>query len=401
MKKSTDIRTLKNLNKPTRYSIPDSRGLHLWVRSDGKKYWVFRYTYEGTRIDMGLGSFPDVSLSEARVTHQRLRGLLLSGENPSDEKRVKREQKIKAKKSVKFASFASEYIERMSPKWTNKAHERQWHSAMSIYANPILGNLSLDEITTDDVLEVLTPIWATKNETAIRLRGRLERIISAAITSGLRTKSNPAIWRGHLENLLPAIKRTHEHFEALNYKELPAFIATLNKVNCASSLALQFTILNASRSGEVLYAKKNEVIDDLWTIPAVRMKARREHQVPLGDKALKLLAKANAIDPDSEYLFSNKKKHLSNMAMLMKVRRIKKGLTVHGFRSTFRDWVSEETEHSPEVAEMALAHTIANKVEAAYRRGKLLERRRLLLADWETYCYSMVNNLEQPNPLPR
>lgn len=391
MKKSTDIRTLKNLTKPTRYSIPDSRGLHLWVRSDGKKYWIFRYTYGGTRFDMSLGSFPEISLADVRVTHQRLRGMLLNGDNPSDEKRSKLEEKIKQSKSIKFSKFALDYIQRMSPRWSNRAHEKQWYSSIATYANPVLANLSLNEITTDHILEVLTPIWSTRNETAIRLRGRLERIISAAITSGLRTQSNPAIWRGHLENLLPAIKRTHEHFEALNYKDLPAFIAKLSTIQCASSLALQFTILNASRSGEVLNAKRSEITEDIWTIPEDRMKARREHQVPLGNRALRILEAAKALDPESEYLFSKNQKHLSNMAMLMKVRRLKKGLTVHGFRSTFRDWVSEETNHSPEVAEMALAHTITNKVEAAYRRGKLLERRRLLLADWEKYCFSAVD----------
>ena len=340
---------------------------------------------------MGLGSFPDISLAEVRITHQRLRGLLLNGINPSDEKRTRRAEKSNQKKSIKFSKFAFEYIERMSPKWTNRAHEAQWVGTITNYAIGVLGDLTLEEITTDDILDVLSPIWASKHETAIRLRGRLERIISAAITSGLRTKPNPAIWRGHLENLLPAIKRTHEHFEAASYKELPMMMAKLKAIDCISSLALQFTILNASRSGEVLYAKRSEVLGGVWTIPAERMKARTEHQVPLGFTALALIEKAKLLDPDSEYLFSKKGKHLSNMAMLMKVRRLQKGLTVHGFRSTFRDWVSEETDHSPEVAEMALAHTIANKVEAAYRRGKLLERRRLLLSDWESHCLSATN----------
>ncbi len=214
MKKSTDIRTLKNLNKPVRYSIPDSRGLHLWVRSDGKKYWVYRYTFDSIRFDMSLGSFPDISLAEVRITHQRLRGLLLNGINPSEEKRTRRAEKSNQKKSIKFSKFAFEYIERMSPKWTNRAHEAQWVGAITNYAIGVLGDLTFEEITTDDILDVLSPIWVSKHETAIRLRGRLERIISAAITSGLRTKPNPAIWRGHLENLLPAIKRTHQHFEA-------------------------------------------------------------------------------------------------------------------------------------------------------------------------------------------
>ena len=339
---------------------------------------------------MSLGNFPDVSLPEVRITHQRLRGLLLNGINPADEKRLKREEKSNEKKSIKFAKYALDYIERMSPRWSNRAHEAQWVSTIRNYANPVIGELTLEEITTDDVLDILSPIWSTKNETAIRLRGRLERIISASITSGLRTKSNPAIWRGHLENLLPSIRRTHDHFEALDYKDLPLVMAKLNSIECASSLALQFTILNASRSGEVLYAKRCEVSGDVWTIPAERMKARNAHQVPLGFRAIELIEKARLLDSDSEYLFSKKGKHLSNMAMLMKIRRIKKGLTVHGFRSTFRDWVSEETEHSPEVAEMALAHTIVNKVEAAYRRGKLLERRRILLLDWERYCLTAI-----------
>ncbi len=391
MKKSTDIRTLKKLDKPTRYSIPDSIGLHLWVRPDGKKYWVYRYTYNGVRTDMSLGSFPEVSLAEARLTHQRHRGLLIKGVNPSDEKRLKKDQKSIEKKSTKFSKFARDYIERMSPRWSNRAHEQQWGSTINNYATPVLGELSLEEITTDDILAVLSPIWTIKHETAMRLRGRLERIISAAITSGLRTNSNPAIWRGHLENLLPAIKRTKQHFEALDYKLLPAFMKQLDASDSISSLALQFTILNASRSGEVIYAKRSEVKENVWTIPAERMKARIEHQVPLGDKALALIDKAKLADPESKYLFSINGKHLSNMAMLARVRRMHEGITVHGFRSAFRDWVSEETEHSPEVAEMALAHTISNKVEAAYRRGKLLERRRLLLLDWETYCLSSIS----------
>jgi integrase len=391
MKKSNDIRTLKKLDKPTRYSISDSIGLHLWVRPDGRKYWVYRYTYNGIRTDMSLGSFPEISLAEARLSHQRHRGLLIKGVNPSDEKRLKKDRKIAEKKLVKFAQFAPEYIERMSPRWSNRSHERQWGSTINSYATPVLGELSLEEITTDDILRVLSPIWTTKHETAMRLRGRLERIISAAITSGLRTNSNPAIWRGHLENLLPSIKRTKQHFQALDYKLLPAFMKQLDTSDSISSLALQFTILNASRSGEVIYAKRSEIKENVWTIPAERMKARTEHQVPLGNKVLALIEKAKLADPESNYIFSINGKHLSNMTMLTRVRRMQEGITVHGFRSAFRDWVSEETEHSPEVAEMTLAHTISNKVEAAYRRGKLLERRRLLLLDWETYCLSGIN----------
>jgi integrase len=189
-----------------------------------------------------------------------------------------------------------------------------------------------------------------------------------------------------LENLFPAHQDAQKHHEALPYDQLTDFMQTLKEIDGISALALQFTILNASRTGEVLLGLRSEVKGDIWTIPASRMKAKQEHQVPLCSRSLELLEIAKSLDPDSAYLFSNNGKPLSNMAMLMMARRLKTGLTVHGFRSTFRDWVSEETEHSPEVAEMALAHTISNKVEAAYRRGKLLDRRRVLMKDWETYC---------------
>jgi integrase len=222
------------------------------------------------------------------------------------------------------------------------------------------------------------------------LRGRIERILSAAITSKHRNSTNPAIWKGHLENLLPAHKASQEHHEALAYEEIPEFMKKLRNTEGISALALEFTILNANRTGEVLLGKRAEIDGNVWTIPANRMKTNKEHQVPLCNRSLEILSIAQFLDPDSEYLFSRNRKPLSNMSMLMMVRRMKKGLTVHGFRSTFRDWVSEETEHSPEVAEMALAHAIGNKVEAAYRRGKLLERRRRLMIDWESYCLTGI-----------
>jgi integrase len=246
--------------------------------------------------------------------------------------------------------------------------------------------MRLDEIDTPHIQAVLMPIWLKIPESASRLRGRIEKILSAAITHKHRSTSNPAVWKGHLENLFPAHQESFKHHQALPYDQLPDFMKTLKKIDSVSALALQFTILNASRTGEVLLGKRSEVIGDVWTIPPTRMKAKQEHQVPLCRRSLELLDIAKSLDPESEYLFSNKGKPLSNMSMLMMVRRLKTGLTVHGFRSTFRDWVSEETEHSPEAAEMALAHTIGNKVEAAYRRGKLLERRRRLMQDWESFC---------------
>jgi integrase len=274
----------------------------------------------------------------------------------------------------------------MRPKWRCEKHADQWVSTIKTYAFPVLGDMRLEEIDIADIQAVLMPIWLQIPETAARVRGRLEKILSAAITHKYRTTSNPAVWKGHLENLFPAHQDAQKHHEALPYDQLTDFMQTLKETDGISALALQFTILNASRTGEVLLGLRSEVKGDVWTIPASRMKAKQEHQVPLCSRSLELLEIAKSVDPDSVYLFSNNGKPLSNMAMLMMARRLKTGLTVHGFRSTFRDWVSEETEHSPEVAEMALAHTISNKVEAAYRRGKLLERRRLLMKDWETYC---------------
>jgi len=278
-----------------------------------------------------------------------------------------------------------DYIETMRPNWRNPKHAEQWVSTVERFAVPYIGQMRLDEIQTEHVLSLLKPIWLSKTVTASRLRGRLESILSASITLGHRTAMNPARWRDHLENILPTPKGADKHHSALPYSELPNFIAKLKEMDCVSALALEFVILNASRTGEVIGAKRNELVNDLWSVPASRMKGGRSHQVPLGKRSLELLKISSSLDPQSEYFFSKNGKPLSNMAMLMMVRRLSLGITVHGFRSTFRDWVSEETEYSPELAEMALAHTIGNKVEAAYRRGNLLERRRNMMKHWESF----------------
>ena len=282
--------------------------------------------------------------------------------------------------------FALDYIETMRPKWRNKKHADQWVSTIRTYAFPILGQMRLDEIDTPHVQEVLMPIWLKIPESASRLRGRIEKILSAAITYKHRQASNPAVWKGHLENLFPAHQESFKHHKALAYEELPDFMETLKEVEGMSALALQFTILNASRTGEVLLGKRSEINGDIWTIPATRMKAKQEHQVPLCKRSLELLEIAYSQDPESEYLFSRNRKPLSNMGMLTLLKRMKYAVTVHGFRSSFRDWAAERAAYSHEVCEMALAHTIGNKAEAAYRRGDLLEARRKLMVDWEAYC---------------
>jgi len=380
-------KSIQALKVPGRYTDDDTKGLHLWVKVNGRKYWNFRYTNAGSRKGIALGVYPVVSLKQARICAVQHRNLLNGGVDPIQVKKAVKVPALVAA-SEKFQDFALNYIETMRPKWRNQKHGDQWVATVTNYAFPVIGAMPLADIDTQQVLDVLQPIWSTKTETAVRLRGRIERILSAAITRKLRPAGNPALWKGHLENLLPTPRATDKHHEALPYGDVPAFMAKLREADCISALALEFTILNASRSGEVYLARRTEVQDNVWTIPGNRMKAGRQHQVPLCQRSLDLMLIAQSLDPDSQYLFSRGGKPLSSMAMLMMVRRMQAGLTVHGFRSSFRDWVSEETDHSPEVAEMALAHTIGNKVEQAYRRGNLLERRRLLMQAWEGYCLS-------------
>lgn len=380
----TDM-AIKRLNKAGRYTDDLTTGLHLWVKPNLNKYWIFRYTHEGDRPSLSLGSYPTVSLKQARSKATEARAKVNRGVCPQTEKKALKAP-VKQNDSPFFAEYAQAYIKTMRPKWRNQKHADQWIATVQTYAVPFLGTKRLNEIETQDIQAVLMPIWLAKPQTASRLRGRLEKILSAAITSKHRLTPNPALWKGHLENLLPSHQPSNNHHEALAYEDVPVFISQLQEMDGLSALALEFTILNASRTGEVLLGKRSEVAGDVWTIPGSRMKSGKAHQVPLCQRALEILMIAQNLDPDSDFLFSKNGKPLSNMAMLMMVRRMRPGITVHGFRSSFRDWVAEETEHSHEVAEMALAHTIGNKVEAAYRRGKLLERRRKLMSDWESYC---------------
>jgi len=379
---------INKLTTPGRY-FDGGTGLHLLVRSATKKYWVFRFMFNGVRQDMGLGVFPRVPLADARKAAQEARVQLDSGISP-----LKKKADAKAAKSqippqqTKFKEFALEFIEAKRPEWKNQKHADQWVFTLTEYAFPSIGEKCLDAIETEDVLKILQPIWKSKTETASRLRGRIERVLSAATTKKLRTGVNPAIWRGHLDTLLAQPKKVAKviHHSALPCSEISALIESLQGREAMAALALEFTILTTSRTGEVIGAKRNEVMGAVWTVPAERMKAGKTHRVPLVDRALAILAKAKELDPQSDYLFSRGGRPLSNMAMLTLLKRMKCNVTVHGFRSTFRDWVSEATRHSPELAEMALAHTIGNKVEAAYRRGDLFEARKQLMIDWEAYC---------------
>lgn len=384
----TDV-FLKKLTKAGRYTDGDTRGLNLQVKQNLQKYWVLRYSFEEKRFDYSLGSYPEISLKEARKRATALRNQLNQGINPAKEKKTQKEQQIQNEEDKpKFKEYALNCIESKRPEWSNKKHAEQWVNTLRDYAFKHIGHLPLDAIDTEDILKILNPIWHAKTNTASRLRGRIEWILASATTRGLRTGLNPAQWRGHLDTILPKPSRVApvEHHKAMPYSELPTFINLIKEMDCISSLALEFLILNANRTGEVLLAMREEIKDDIWIIPAKRMKAKREHRVPLCSRSLEILSMAQKKDEDSAYLFSRNGKHLSNMALTELLRRMGKDFTVHGFRSTFRDWVAEETQHSPEVAEKALAHSIQNKVESAYRRGDLMEPRRRLMGDWESYC---------------
>jgi integrase len=391
MPTNLDYRTTLNLKKHGRYTDSLTKGLQLLYKPSETKYWLLRFAFNGKRHELGIGPFPDISPKEARQIAQEARTLIAKGENPLTSKIAQKAQlKTLERKKITFRDFALTCVGDKQSEWSSDKHAAQWTYSLEKFAFPVIGEMALDEIDTDDILKILTPMWKSKTETASRLRGRLEWILAAACTRKLRNGMNPALWRGHLQTILPAPKKMMEvrHHPALPYRALPEFLALLRNIDNVAALGLEFTILNASRTGEVLGGLRSEIDGDIWTISANRMKARKEHRVPLTGRSLEILAIAKSMDGNSPYLFSRNGKPLSNMAMPMLLRRLNSNVTVHGFRSTFRDWVSEETSHSPEVAEMPLAHTIKNKVEAAYRRKDLLERRRILMRDWLDFCNS-------------
>jgi integrase len=368
------------MTKPGRHS--DGGGLYLFIDTHGRRRWIFMYARDGKRTELGLGGGRDLSLANARTEAAKLRETLAAGGDP---KAVRaRDDHI-----ATFGDCADAYIEAMQPSWRNAKHAAQWKMTLTDYARPLRGK-PVGEITTQDVLVVLQDLWKRTPETAERLRGRIENVLDAAKAKGHRTGENPARWRGHLDQLLPKRQRlSRGHHAALGYDAMPVFMADLSGRNAVAARALEFVILTAARSGEVLGAMWSEIDRErkIWTIPAVRMKAGREHRVPLSSRAMEIVEEMAKLGTEG-YVFPGPKpkKPLSSMAMAMLLRRMKNGVTVHGFRSTFRDWASETTGFSHEVCEMALAHTIGNKAEAAYRRGDLFDKRRKLMEAWAGYC---------------
>lgn len=386
--------------KPGRHA--DGGGLHLLVKETGARSWVYRFMLRGKSRDIGLGPAAGsdaISLSDARDFASALRLKVKAGIDPIEERQREKAEAIAADQAaliagITFKSAAETYIAANEGSWRNAKHRQQWRNTLATYVYPVIGELPVADVATAHVVQILEPIWQDKPETASRVRGRIESVLDSAKAREYRQGEDPARWRGHLAQVLPTRKRlSRGHHRALPYEDVPAFVASLRQRDATAALALEFSILTAARSGEVIGATWNEVDLDraVWTIPAVRMKASKEHRVPLSPRAVEIL---KVMEPlGSDWLFSAKRKNshdgkskLSGMAMTMLLRRMKIDATVHGFRSAFRDWAAESTGYAHEVCEIALAHVIANKAEAAYRRGDLFEKRRRLMSDWAEYC---------------
>lgn len=369
-------------------------GLNLWlqVTPQGNRSWLFRYYRGGKARAMGLGPVHSVSLAEAREKALEARKLLLAGGDPIEAReKALAEARANAARSITFQTAAERYIAAHRAGWKNPKHGEQWTATLASYAYPIVGDLPVAAVEVGHVMRVLEPIWSTKTETATRVRGRMEKIISWATARGYRSGDNPARWLGHLDQLLPPRSRVRKvtHFAAMQYGAVPTYMRVLAETPGVAAMALRFTILTAARTGDTIGASWDEIDAHaaLWVIPASRMKAQREHRVPLAAPVLEILASVPRFH-GLPYVFPGARqgRPLSSMAMLETVRQRHPGLTVHGFRSAFRDWAAECTPHPSEVAEMALAHVVKDKTEAAYRRGALLEKRRALMNDWASFC---------------
>lgn len=384
----------RNDLKPGLYS--DGGGLGLQVSAFNTKAWVFRYMMAGRPRKMGLGDVELVSLAQAREKRREAYALVKDGIDPIDARAARKAaQAAAAARAMTFKECAAGYIAAHKPGWKSAKHAGQWESTLETYAYPTIGKLQVQDVESVHIQKILQPIWNEKTETANRVRGRIEKVLDRAKALGLRNGDNPARWRGNISELFPARSQVApvEHHPALPYADLPAFMAKLRDKQGVSARALEFTILTGCRTGDTIGARRSEVNGSLWTIPRARVKGKKgarkaDHIIPLSIDALAAL---EAVSEDGDYLFPGGKEGmgLSNAAM----SELLKGMgyasdvaTVHGFRSTFRDWVADRTNYPNEMAEIALAHTVADKVEAAYRRGNMLEKRRRMMEDWSFYC---------------
>lgn len=392
-KKAKDLSALEvsRLTAPGHHAVGGIAGLYLYVLDTGARSWVLRTMVGTKRRHMGLGGYPDVPLAQAREKARAAKSEVSQGVDPIV-KRIEQATQLKAKQATQktFEEAAKAYIETHEKTWKNPKHRAQWGSTLKTYAYPHIGALLIKDIDQEHVLKVLEPIWKTKTETATRLRGRIESVLDWATTRKYRSGENPARWRGHLQKLLPAPSKIQQvvNHKAVPYEDMAQFMADLRTREGHAARALEFAILCASRSGEVRGARWSEIDQEkaIWIIPAERMKAGKEHRVPLSTPAVKML-KALPRSASSDLVFpGSHDKPLSDMSLTAVMRRMEVDAVPHGFRSTFRDWVGDCTEYPRDVAEFALAHTLSSKVEAAYRRSDALEKRRQMMEDWANFC---------------
>jgi integrase len=380
---------IEKLKTPGRYS--DAHQLYLQVQSPTNKSWLFRYTFDGRERFMGLGPLHTIGLEEARERARQARKTLLDGADPLAVRAAEAAQRaLEAARTITFEVAAKTYYQSHEASWKNAKHRQQFLNTLNTYVFPKIGKLPVADIDTGLVLKCIESIWQDKTETANRTRGRIEAVLDWATVRGYRKGDNPARWRGHLSEVLPArgrIQKTNHH-AALPFVEIPEFMSELRAREGVAARALEFTILTVARTGETIGAMWHEIDlkEKIWTIPAGRMKASKEHRVPLSNRALEIL-RALPREKKNPFVFiGSRKGGLSNMAMASVLGRIgRDDITVHGFRSTFRDWAAERTAYPNHVVEMALAHVIGDKVEAAYRRGDLFAKRLRLIADWAKF----------------
>jgi len=372
----------------------DGDGLYLQITQTGVKSWIFRFRVDGKLRNHGLGSINTLNLGEAREAARKCRQLRLQNIDPIEEKKKQKiTARLEAAKAMSFKDCAEQYLKAHKAGWKNEKDIKRWANSLISHAYSELGDLPVGQIDSNCVRRAIEPIWEDKNETASRVRGRIEKILDWAKVCGYRTGENPARWKGNLMHLLPARDKIGkvEHLKALPYADMPAFWQSLSKRKTTTAMMLRFTILTAARTGETRFAVWDEIDFDkaMWTIPGERMKMGQDHREPLSAPAVAILKKMIELHKN-DFIFPGPKKDspFSENGMLSVLEQVEyKGkITVHGFRSAFKDWSMEQTDYPNEVSEMALSHAVSNKVEAAYRRGDLLEKRKSLMEDWATYC---------------
>lgn len=391
-------RAVAALKAEGRYAVGGVAGLHLRI-TGGHRGWVLRVQVGDKRKDVGLGAYPAVSLAEARERAWKLHESIRAGNDPVAPRKQQRSiLQAQAATEKTFSWCAEEFLKAKSSEWKNAKHRQQWENTLETYATPHIGHLAVSCIDLPHVLSCLEPIWSSKNETASRLRGRIESILDWATVRKYRSGDNPARWKGHLDKILAAPSKIQkvEHHRALPIEEMPQFMQSLRTRTGIAARALEFLILTAARSGEVRGATWSEIDLEkaVWTVPAERMKAGVEHRVPLSEAALRVLNNAPRIHGSDLVFPGTKGQPLSDMSITAVMRRMNVDAVPHGFRSTFRDWAGEKTNYPRELAEHALAHTLTNKVEAAYRRGDALDKRKQLMADWAEFCSSTRSQFE-------